>query len=177
MDTKLLRDLGEDWPSPVVLRVQPVTPPVAGADWSFPVPGEGTWGIVAISATLVTSAAVANRVPVLRFTDGTNVYFRTPALVAITATLTTQISWIAEVGTIQTALSGGALSIALPPVYLAPGNIIAVSTTAIDVADQWSNIVVTAVEVLNGHVERERALADNIRDHADAIAGIIEGEL
>jgi hypothetical protein len=177
LDLKLIRLLGEDWPAPVVLRVLPVAQPAAGADFSFAVPGESSWGLVAVSATLVTSAAVANRVPVLRFTDGSNVYFRKPALAAITATLTTQVSWVPELGSDQTALSGGALTVPLPTVYLAPGNVIACSTTAIDVGDQWSNVVVTAVEVFNGHVERERAIADSIRDEAEAIAGLVMGEL
>jgi hypothetical protein len=177
VDAKLLRWFGEDWPAPVVQRVVPIASPAAGADFTITTPGESTWSVLSIAATLTTSAVVANRVPVLRMTDGSSVLWRVPALVAVTASLTTQVSWVAELGYQQAALSGGALTVGLPPMYLQPGNIVALTTSALDVGDTWTNIVVQVAEVFNGHVERERGIADSIRDEAEAIAGVIEGTL
>src|SRR6516162_1693189 len=44
-----------------------ITTPAAGANWTVTVPGGRMWRPIAINATLVTSAAVANRIPGIQF--------------------------------------------------------------------------------------------------------------
>jgi hypothetical protein len=177
MDAKLLRWLGEDWPAPVVQRVVPIASPAAGADWSVTVPGESTWALASVSATLVTSAVAGARAPIFTVTDGSSVLWRVAPGTTQATALTVTYSWLPEMGAPDTTITGGQLQVALPPTYLQPGNVFRVATALLDVGDQWSAIVVQAYEVFNGHVERERGLADSIRDEAEAIAGIVEGTL
>ena len=177
MDVKLLRLLAEDWPSPVVLRVLPQPTPAAGADWTVTVPGESAWAVISVSATLVTSAAVANRAPLFTVTDGSSTLWRVAPGVVQTASLTTTYSWLCELGAPDVTITGGHIQVALPPAYFHPGFTFGPVTATRDAADQWSAIVVQVFETFNGHIERERSLADALRDEAEAIAGVIQGVL
>lgn len=177
MDAKLLRWLAEDWPAPAVYRtVRPADPAVA-TDWTITAPGESTWVVVGITATLVTDANVANRHPDLTLTDGSTTLWRLPAGAVITAGITTIISWLPMLGYASPAILGNRLTVGTPEVCMVPGWTIGTTGSALQAGDQWSSVALTAVEVFSGHVERERAIADSIRDEAEAIAGLIMGEL
>ena len=72
--------LGIQWPGgiirsslegPGILRSVTGTDPAAGAEISETVPTNARWKIWSIAATLVSSAAVASRAPMLDFDDGT----------------------------------------------------------------------------------------------------------
>ncbi|HET9247699.1 MAG TPA: hypothetical protein VFO15_17985 [Xanthobacteraceae bacterium] len=177
MDATILRALAEDWPAPLVYRVVPVTSPAAGANFSFVTPGESTFALVALTATLVTSAAVANRAATLNVSDGTTTLWSVEAGAVQTATSTVRYSWVTEYPAFPTTIVGGALVVPMAPTYLPPGFTIASSVALLDAGDQWSAITATVVEVLTGHVERERTLADTITDRAEALAGVLEGSL
>src|SRR5207253_559703 len=109
MDPRILRTLADDYPEWAVARTFNVATPAVGTDWSFTVPGESILGVFSIVATLATSAAVANRVPTLRVTDGSATFWRVGAGAAITATLTTVVSWLPELGYRDTALAGASM--------------------------------------------------------------------
>jgi hypothetical protein len=111
--------------------------PAAGADWSAVVPAGHTWRIIAIGATLVTSAAVATRVVHMAFNDGHGTYIRVPAQASQAASLTRYYAWFPESGGDAT---GSGISTPLPDGGLMAGWSVGTITELIDVADQWSNI-------------------------------------
>lgn len=53
--------------------------PAAGAEVSETVPAGETWCLLGVRVTLVTSATVATRQPILTLDDGTNIFFENPA--------------------------------------------------------------------------------------------------
>ena len=175
MDPRILRALAEDWPAPFVYRTVPVPTPAAGANFVVTAPGEGTWALVALRATLVTSAAVANRAATLNVTDGTNTLWSVEAGTTQAASLTVAYSWVTEYPAFPTTVVGGVLVVPMAPTYLAPGMTISGATALLDVGDQWQGITAQVVECFTGHVERERSLEDSIRDEAGALAGVLEG--
>ena len=59
-----------------ITSTKTITVPAIGAEISYAVPAGKFWKVVAIVATLTTSATVNNRVPTLKFTDGTNEIYR-----------------------------------------------------------------------------------------------------
>lgn len=171
----LLREIADDWPAAAILRTVNVPNPNVGTDWTTTVPGESVWGVLSIVGTLTTSAAVANRVPTLRVTDGTATQFRIGSPVALTASLATVVSWLPELGYSSTAIAGASVVIGLQPLYVASGQVIAVTTTAIDVADQWSGVALNVVEVYHGHAEAERERATRWLDALEAIPDFLKG--
>jgi hypothetical protein len=177
MDPSVLRALAEDWPAPFVYRTVPVTQPALGANFTVTPAGEATWALVALRATLTTSAAAANRAPTLNVTDGTSTLWSVEAGATQAASLTVTYSWVTEYPAFPTTVVGGVLVVPMAPTYLAPGMALAGATALIDANDQWSGITATVLECFTGHVERERALADTITDRAQALAGILEGSL
>lgn len=177
MEANILRALAEDWPAPLVYRVVPVTTPAAGANFTMQTPGEGAWALVALRATLVTSAAVANRAATLNVTDGTTPLWSVEAGAVQAASLTVTYSWVTEYPAFPTTVVGGTLVVPMAPTYMAPGWALTSATALLDAGDQWSAISAVVVECFTGHVERERALADTITDRAEALAGVLEGSL
>lgn len=177
MDPRVVQVLADDWPETAILRTFTVANPAVATDWTFTVPGESVLGVFTISARLVTDGNAANRIPVLRVTDGATALFRVGVGAALTATTTTDLSWLPEIGYRDTATNANTQMIGLPPLYMAAGAQIIVATTALQVGDQWSNITVSAYEVFHGHREHERAIEDRIVDRAEAIAGLIGGTL
>ena len=117
--------------------VQGVASPAAGADWSTTVPAGHLWRLFSVTAQLVTSAAVANRQPVLVLGDGTNpfAYLTAPAVQAAGATVI--YTW----ANVDTFVALGARQVAaLPDLELPPGWTIGVATALLDAADQWSAV-------------------------------------
>lgn len=129
----------------VLLGSQGQNPPVAGADFAYTIPDVGAvYEIIAIRARFVTSAAVANRGVAVTVKDaaGTEV-FRGGFDTAVTASLTTIFTF----SEYAASATGGvtttkAVAIELPEGPYLPRWVIGSNTTAIDVADQWSQVAV-----------------------------------
>ena len=177
MDPRILRAMADDWPAPFVYRTVSAPTPAAGTNWTFTVPGESVWGLVAITAKLVTSAVVANRAAVLNVSDGTTVLYQIAPGAVQAASLTTTYSWLPELATFDNTITGGALNVAMPPTYLASGQVLSSATALIDVGDQWSAVSLTVIEVYHGHREHERILAEAIENESDALARILTGSV
>lgn len=131
--------------SPIRRRVQVDQPPV-GTDWQRANDSAGLWLIRSLVARLVTSAAVATRLAQLRASQGTEVYFRTVAGATQAAGLTRD--YVAYNG--STPATDGVATVQLgwphDGLWLPPGAVLAVTTALIDVADQWSTIVLDLIE-------------------------------
>jgi hypothetical protein len=169
MDGRFLEPIAADnWTDPAVRTIQ-VAKPAAGAEFTQTVPGQSTWALVAICAQLVTSGAAANRVPSLTFTDGTNTVAQVPTGAALTATLTSRITWMADGASTSTTLLGTSLIVNTPKLILSPGWVISSNTAAIDTADQYQNIVLTVIESLTGDKFFEAHLLEKLIDRVTAL--------
>ena len=124
-----------------------VSNPAAGADFTF-VSGAGLRNfVVSVTAVLVTSAAVANRIPHLQLLDNNNnICFDVAASSAQAASLTVRYSWTPGV---QPAFNDASALAPLPEtLILAPSWKLRTVTTAIQGADQLSLIVVAVQQLL-----------------------------
>lgn len=117
--------------------------PAAGADWIVTVPSGKLWRLVGLTASLVTAVAAANRSPRLVVTDGKTTTLILPPVAVQAASLTGAFTWAAHVDSYATAPDQ---VIALPDLTLQAGWTIAVSTTAIQAADQWSIQALLVIE-------------------------------
>jgi hypothetical protein len=117
------------------------TNPAAGAEISETVPAGQRWKIKFISATLLTSAVVANRFPRLQFLRAGTMYARLPAGFVIPASSSMTALW-ANVGATNTISSTATIAVLpdLPPVEA--GDVINTSTLVLDVADDWGAPVI-----------------------------------
>lgn len=132
--------------------------PAAGADWSFAIPSGHVYRLLSVYAQLVTSAAVATRVARLAFTDGDRTFLDVPPFATQAASLTRRYAW--AVSPAATAQGTGILS-SLPEVELQAGWTIASVTDLIDVADQWSGIVLNVIDTtVRGGVRDLSAIPD-----------------
>lgn len=176
MDPRVLRTIADDWPESAVVRTFTVANPGVGTDWKFTVPGESVLAIFSVTATLTASAVVANRAPIAFTTDGNAILFRVGPGAAVTASQTVIFSWLPELGYRDTATNFNTQLVGLPPLYMASGQVFQVATTAIDVGDQWSGIVISAYEVFHGKREHERSIESALEDRAEAIDRILTGD-
>jgi len=114
------------------------TTPAAGAEVSETVPTGARWLLISFTAVLTTSAAAANRIPVLNIDDGTNVFFVSPSAVVEGANLTTSNTWWGggfQTGGIQQTIVVNALGVSM---LLEPGFRIRTVTSAIQAGDQYA---------------------------------------
>lgn len=118
----------------------PIATPAAGAGVAHSVPGQFVYRVDAIAFQLVTSAAVANRIPVIDYVDPDgNIVYEVSAALAVAAGATVNVfAMTAYAPTIRTATGGS--YVALPDTLLKPMWQIQVNVGAIDVADQISKI-------------------------------------
>jgi len=126
-------------------QVKPADP-AAGANWSQLQNNNVTWRLLSVTFTLVTSAAAANRVPLLRVRDGAGdlVWAGAPLAVQVASLTRTYIASAigADMGSAATLRS-----IPLPPDLLVrQGHTLDVNTVALDALDQYSAVVIS-VEV------------------------------
>lgn len=149
----------------VIPRTIIVTSPAAGADFTVPVPGGVTWLLLSLSATLVTSAVVANRTPVLTLTDGSTTSVRVPLAAVVAASSTAKASWIRNYGDKNVAAPSAAIVQGFPGFPLASNYQLAMSTQNLDVGDQWSAIALLVIQL------RERTMQEMARYAADLDAG------
>jgi len=129
-------------------RVVLLPSPAAGVDAVATVPATAQWELISLQAQLVTSAAVANRVPHLVLTDGQgHSLFNFPAANNQLAGVTKQYSGgVADVA----ADFDNAAALVLPyGLKLLQGWTVGFATTALDVADQWSKFNLLVKEWLS----------------------------
>lgn len=122
--------------------------PAAGADFSFDPSSTDKSLLLAVTATLTTSAVVANRRPALSFKDkSAGVWWSADAVYPQTAGLTVTYSWArgAGAGADPTIAAAERIGLPLPWARLQPQDLVQSITSAIDVGDQWSAIVYRAV--------------------------------
>lgn len=114
--------------------------PAAGADWSFVVVTARQ--LLAVTATLVTSATVANRTPQLKIATPTPVtVLLTGLLPAQAASATVVYQWYQ--GAPTSGAAGATETTGVPPVVPGVNWTVGTSTTGLQVGDQWSAIVLT----------------------------------
>lgn len=123
--------------------VIPGVSPAAGADWTVTVPAGHIYQLLAVFATLVTSAAAATRIARLLFTDGDSTFLELPPFTSQIASLTRRYAWIPAGQAYSTGL--GILS-PLPELTLMAGWTIGTATDVVDVGDQWGTIKVAVID-------------------------------
>lgn len=133
-----------------VLRTIVVPSPLAGADWSFTVPGGSVWEPVAVRALFTTAVAVANRIATLVITDGSATLMTLPNVEPQAASQVNSYTWAAGASPTAGAIGAvGAVCAGMPDLALPAGFTIAASTFAIQAADQWSAVTLFVVETLS----------------------------
>lgn len=133
--------------TPVATSLQ-LPDPAPGAEFAiFPTAGS-TWVLTGLTHDFTTSAAVANRTPVLSLENGSaQRLLRIPwnALIAASATRRTSYYPGAAPGAgVQNEVT---LPLPIPGIIIRPGWVLRSRTGAIDVGDQYANICVSYVEL------------------------------
>jgi hypothetical protein len=131
--------------SSVLLGSQAQQSPAAGSDFTYTIPDAGGYyEIVAVRARLVTSAAVANRFVAIQVKDAAGTELWRAALdSAIVASKTVLFTFAPTTGSIDGGLTNTlVLNYPLPDGPYLPRWTINSVTTAIDTADQWSQVAV-----------------------------------
>lgn len=114
--------------------------PGAGNDFSRLVVANARWEMLAVTATLTTSAAAGNRYPVLRFTSGGNGLFYGPIPAVIPASTTIVCAWT-QGGVTEDRLATGVTITSLPiGLQIASSTQIHSVTTGLLAGDVWSSI-------------------------------------
>lgn len=125
----------------------------AGTDWSTIFGTAGTGGngvpnavVLAFVATLVASAAVANRYPGIRYQVSAGAFqdvYRYQSTIPITAGQTANISYIAGYGGFSCAASGPGpdQTITIPEFAMAASDKLSGFTNGLQAGDQWQQII------------------------------------
>lgn len=136
----------------------PVNSPAAGVDFSFIPCGTDKVRLLTLTATLTTSAVVANRRPALAFSDkSAGTFWSADAINPQVASLAVTYSWARGVGAqvASAIVTTERAALQLPDMWLQGQDTIKSITGAIDVGDQWSNIIFRAVVGEAWESERE----------------------
>ena len=124
----------------VVSKIVTVANPAAGADWLFALTAPGL--LIAVNAVLTTSAVVANRVPSFKLQDtgGDEIWECANGVNQAAAQVRRYMAGatgsVANIGTQQYFFTP-------PGLVMSTGWAIRSNTVALDVGDQWSQIVLT----------------------------------
>jgi hypothetical protein len=112
------------------------TNPAAGVEITETVPAGKRWALRSLRVTLVTSGAVANRVPALFYDDGVSVFGSSVFNGSMAATVTKILTWGMGMAFVN---PGGTSEVNLiaPLVLLLPGGRIRTSTSALDAGDDY----------------------------------------
>lgn len=137
---------GNGWPGtpakelldgPGNIRTVVGTVPAAGADISETVPNNRRWLLLSLSASLTTSAAVANRNPFALFDDGANIFFRGVSFLSQAASLNVGYTFFSQIS--SAAIVAGSVPLNAPlPLPIRGGFRIKTSTLNLQAADQWT---------------------------------------
>jgi hypothetical protein len=123
-----------------VRRVVMVANPGAGADWSVTVPGGHQWRLIGGAGVFTTSAVVANRFSALQVSDSDGVFYFNGSTSAQAASLAITTVYVPSTALFPASLFGPRNLVPFSPTWLRPGDILAASTFAIDVGDQWTSV-------------------------------------
>lgn len=124
--------------------------PAAGAGFTYQNSGFYWEYIDSVSFKVATGSNAANRLVNLSVTDGLGITLATvPPAAAVTASKTTQYTYLDNYSATTGATDGPFLN-CFPGIWLQPQFSIVVTVTAIDAADQISNIVVYAERFVTG---------------------------
>lgn len=114
--------------------------PLAGAAFTRAVDGLGLRRLLSLIATFTTSATVANRFLQLNATDNdNNIIFQAAFLVAVTASLTVQVSAYTGV-TPQTTLVNNTALLSVPPFFLSVGEKLQLTAGGLQAGDAFTAI-------------------------------------
>ncbi len=113
----------------------------AGVDFTFIVSEGFRWRPVSLRAQLVTDANAANRIPVLEMVEGASIKASSATSNTQPASTTRIYTWF--IGASRSGLIESNVEIPMPEQWLMAANLIRTATTAIQVGDQWSAIVLT----------------------------------
>lgn len=141
----------------IVPVATPVPQPSAGSDWSLTVPAGVVWSVQTITAKLVTSSAVANRIPNLTITVNGVVAYNGMCTATVPGSSNWLASWARGVGTDSEGGTYRNAIMTFPIIALPPQSIISMSTYNIQTGDQWSNIAIYSLESRMRRVDAESA--------------------
>lgn len=130
------------------LRSGSIPPVAAGADFTFRPSGSEWSKVVALRATLTTSATVASRVPVFQILqqDGTVVFDRAATTAQAASTIDVyDLSQTLPSDANNGSAANGFSALVLPDFWLPSGWAIRSLTTAIQTTDQWSALSFAAI--------------------------------
>lgn len=96
--------------------------------------------MLAGQSLFTTAAAVANRTPRIRITDGTSPFFEAIAATQVTAGVAATISIQRDVAAAPATNGIWALILGVPTLWLPSGYVIRSITDGIQAADQYSNV-------------------------------------
>jgi hypothetical protein len=122
--------------------------PAVGADFTIAVPGNEVWRVLSFRASLTTSAAVPARNPTLAVDDQTDIAAQVSGALAIAASLTTAVNFVADLGMGPIATTSLVACSGMPQMILPGGYRLRTITGGLDAADQWSGAAVW-VEMMN----------------------------
>lgn len=121
---------------PGVVRVVGGTNPAVGQELSETVPTAARWRLCSLRASLVTSAAVANRQPFLIFDNGATTFAVAPAAAVQAASLTVTYYW-SLYGAVAGAVATFTNTIMPDGIVLMAGFRIKTATSLLDAGDDW----------------------------------------
>jgi len=128
------------------LKTVSIGNPAAGADWIYTPSSATRTQFLSFDAQLVTSAAVANRIPRIQFIDSLgNLVAQCPPNAVIAASQTVQVTGYSDA--MNTTADPSTVVIGLPgQAWLERNGQFKSNTVAIQAADQWSNIQIQVFE-------------------------------
>ena len=134
-----------------MLTVVKAAPVAANVPFTFTVPGQYTWTLLAVSATLSRAVGgTPNRALQLAITDGTTTIYVSPAADAGTEPGTLTATWAnATPSSIASGGTGVTLG-PLGPLVLSPGYVITGTVLNGTVTDQWTRAAVWIDELPTG---------------------------
>jgi hypothetical protein len=127
-------------------RRQPVDTPAAGAQWTFTNHRGGLYQVHHITFAFLTSAVVANRLPILQAAAAEDTWFRTGAPAAVPAN--SVVNFAGWPDSPPTAISAALQLLAWPPtgLLLGPGHVLSSGFAALDGGDLFANIILDGWE-------------------------------
>lgn len=133
-------------PGTGTIKTITIAVPAAGANFTQTVPAGKMWRIKSLVAKLVCAAVAANRYTGIKITDGTNEVYNLPTGPAITSGQTAQQGWMVGLPVMaSTTFNFLSNAMHMPDIVLGAGYVVS-DDTALQAADQWSNIFLVVEE-------------------------------
>lgn len=129
-------------PTAITIVTSALANPAPGVDATWTVPAGQTWEIQAVSGKLVTSAAVASRRVGTICNTGTSFFGYAYTDLTQVASVTRSY-WFFRTADEFATLDFGNIQLPLAPVLLPAGYVFSILSENLDVADQWSSLVIS----------------------------------